>query len=220
MGTGNLKEEIKSLVPELLIGVASVEDIPSEYLYPEIRKVKYPRAISLAYPLLPSVLETIENEPTLIYKHHYKVVNWLLDQAAHKIAYFLCKKGYDALPIAASQTVDWEVQRGHISHRFIAHKAGLGWIGKSGLLVNPQYGPRIRLATIFTSAPLEPDSPYEGECGDCKVCIEACPAGALSDNGYDKEKCLQQLKKFASKRGIGVLICGVCVKVCPVGRQE
>lgn len=218
MGIGNLKDEIESISPEFLIGVADIEGIPAELLHPEIRRLGYPRAISLLKPLLPSILDTIDDEPTLIYKHHYKVVNWLLDQSAHKIAYLLHSKGYNAIPIPASQTVDWDIQSGHLSHRYIAQKAGLGWIGKSKLLINPKYGPRIRLATILTDAPLEPNSPIEGGCGSCSLCIDACPANALSEDGYDKERCLHQLKKFASKRGIGVYICGICVKVCPVGR--
>ncbi|MBW2340498.1 MAG: hypothetical protein JRF50_09160 [Deltaproteobacteria bacterium] len=61
----------------------------------------------------------------------------------------------------------------------VGRLGGLGWQSKSLLLVNPDYGPRTRLATILTDAPLNPHGPIENRCGDCTKCKDACPPGAI-----------------------------------------
>ena len=70
---------------------------------------------------------------------------------------------------------------GAISHKAVAKAAGLGWIGRSTLLITPKFGPRICLVTLLTDMPLAHDHPMEDKCGTCRRCIEACPAGAISD---------------------------------------
>ena len=58
-----------------------------------------------------------------------------------------------------------------------ATSAGLGWIGKNGLLISPDHGPRLSLATVLTDARLRPDEPIEHcLCGECMLCIEHCPS--------------------------------------------
>lgn len=173
-----------------------------------------PYAISIGYRLSETVLSTIKKTPTLIYKHHYKTVNWILDQTAESIANMIQSKGFNATAIPASQVIDWEQQTAHLSHRIIGQKCGLGWIGRSGLLVNPTYGAKVRYASILTDMPLEDNQKIENGCGECKKCIEACPAEAISENHYDKTKCLAKLREFSGIKGIGVNICGVCVAVC------
>jgi epoxyqueuosine reductase QueG len=165
------------------------------------------------------VLSTIEKVPTLIYKHHYKTVTWILDQVAEKLANFITSKGFRSFAIPSSQVVDWERYTGHFSHILIAKESGLGWIGRSGLLVNPKYGAKVRYAAVLTDFPLSVDKPITNMgCGECRECVKACPCGAITDTRYIKDKCLTQLKEFASIRGIGVSICGICVKVCNGGK--
>ena len=173
-------------------------------------------AISIGYRLSGEVFLTIKDTPTLVYKHHYKTINWLLDQWAEKIANMLQEENYRSLAIPASQTVDWEKQVGHFPHILAGRECGFGWIGRSGLLVNPKYGAKVRYATILTDLVLDEyiGTIVDEGCKSCSKCITACPAGALTNAGYDKVKCLEQLKKFASIHGIGVYICGICVKVC------
>lgn len=180
---------------------------------PEIKE-RLPRTIVFGYPLSKSVLETIVDRPTLIYKHHYKTVNWILDQTAYHLVRFIEEKGKRAIAIPASQTVDWEKQKGHISHKLLAREAGLGFIGKSGLLINPVFGAHVRYTSILTDLDFEPDEKIEGTCGECRKCIEVCPAQAISEAGVDLSRCLAKLKEFSRIRGIGQYICGVCVKVC------
>ncbi len=172
--------------------------------------------ISIGFRLSDPIIDGIADRPTLIYKHHYKVANYMLDRAAAVIHTYISLKGYRTLPVPASQVVDWNNNLGHLSHKAIAVQAGLGWIGKSALFVHPEHRARLRLATVLTDMPLEPGSPRTDlSCGDCNDCIKACPAGAITKQGYDREKCAEKLREFSRMPGIGQSICGVCVKACP-----
>ena len=204
-----------------IVGFASVngmENVIHESLKGVASGLQY--GISLGWRLSDSVLESIIDSPTLLYKQHYKTVNWILDQCAAKIVRLIESAGKRALAIPASQTVDWERQVGHMSHKAVAVASGLGWIGKSGLVVNRRHGARIRFSSILTDLPVEIGSPEENGCGKCLRCIELCPASAISESGYNMNKCLSKLKTFAGRPGIGVYICGVCVKACPVRGVE
>ncbi len=200
-----------------LFGVADLRFI-RETFHPSLQDVAsgLPYGISLGLRLSDAILNQLEGGPTLIYKHHYKAANYRLDQVALYFVHQIQERGYSALPIPASQIVDWEGQKGHLSHKLVAKFAGLGWIGRSSLLVNPQYGARVRYATILTDMPLRLDSPLARGCGACRVCLSLCPAGAIREDGYDMPLCVEKLKEFSSRRGIGVLICGMCVQACPL----
>jgi len=176
------------------------------------RKMKY--AVVLGHPLSKGVLDTIVNRPTILYKHHYKQVNWRLDRSALELAIFMESLGAKALPIPASIILNWKKQTAHFSHRDAALQAGLGWRGRHGLVVTPHYGAQIRWASILTDLELIPGEPMHCDCGDCRACLEVCPAGAISEDGCDVELCFEKLKKFAGMRGIGQYICGVCIKAC------
>lgn len=198
-----------------IFGVAELEPIRDTF-HPEIIKaaegLKY--GISAGFRLSDPTIDDINDHPTLLYKHHYKVANYTLDRAGAKMESYIQSCGYKALPIPASQTIDWEKHLGHLSHKAIAVQAGLGWIGKSALFINPEHHARLRLVTVLTDMPLETGVPAKRSCGICQLCINACPAGAISDQGYDKPKCIAKLREFSHLPGIGQYICGVCVKVC------
>jgi len=211
--------ELKASAQELgisLFGVADLDPVRETFhasLKEATRGMRF--GISLGYLLSGAIVEGIVDRPTLVYKQHYKSANYLLDQAALRVTTAIQDKGYQALPVGASQMVDWENQRGHLSHKAVARQAGLGFFGRSSLLVNPEHGARFRLVTVLTDLPLPADNPKEGDCGDCTQCIGACPAGAIGLERYDLGRCLAKLKEFAKAPGMGVHICGVCVKACP-----
>ncbi|MDH7500880.1 MAG: hypothetical protein QHH30_10930, partial [candidate division NC10 bacterium] len=192
-----------------LFGVADLGPI-RESFHPSLAEAaeRLPFAISLGLRLSDAILDPLKDGPTLIYKHHYKAVNYRLDQVALRLLHHLQQQGYSGLPVPASQMVDWEGQRGHLSHKLVAKFAGLGWIGRSSLLINPLHGARVRYVTILTDMPLTCDSPLSLDCKECQACISLCPAGAITRNGYDLAACVKKLREFSSRRGIGVLICG------------
>jgi len=78
-----------------------------------------------------------------------------------------------------------------VSHKRLAQLAGLGNYGKNALIVNPDFGPWVRLAVVVTNAEMRADQPFERDlCGDCEECIRACPVGALTPYKVDDTKCL------------------------------
>ncbi len=172
--------------------------------------------ISIGVRVSDAVLKGIVIGPTRHYLHHYKMLNLLLDQTALKLSLAIQDKGFNAIPIPASQIVDWEKQTAHLSHKMIALRAGIGWIGRNNLLVNPELGSKIRIASVLTDMPLETDSVMERDCDRCRKCIDVCPVTAIKDTyeQWDKAACLEKLKYFAKAHNVGQYICGLCVKVC------
>ncbi|RPJ13558.1 MAG: epoxyqueuosine reductase, partial [Desulfobacteraceae bacterium] len=118
-----------------------------------------------------------------------------------------------------------------ISHKAVARMAGIGWQGKNLLLITAKYGSRVRLVTILTSALLKADSSVKNRCGECTMCRDACPVGAIKGVGTktyyrDREeaiylsRCAGKLAgEFAAIPDVGVPVCGICIKVCPFGRR-
>jgi epoxyqueuosine reductase len=199
-----------------LFGVADIRGIRDEFNLNEDLKSRFDRAISLGKRLLDGVLLDIKDSPTPLYFHHYRQINFFLDRAAFLISVHIQQQGFQAVPIPASQTLDWKRQRGHLSHKKIGSLAGLGWVGRNNLLVNPEFGARFRLVTVLTDMPLEPDRPKEFGCGECRECIEPCPAHAIKEKreDFDHWTCFEKLKEFRNKGLVGHYICGVCVKAC------
>ena len=178
--------------------------------------------ISIALHLSDAILKEIENQPTPIYFHHYQRVNILLDMIGLAMTSAIQGLGYQALPIPASQIVDWKTQKGHLSHKHVAKLAGLGWIGRNNLLVNEQFGSHIRLVTILTDLPLEVSSPSPMDCGSCRACLSVCPARAIAEmqENFDHIRCYEQLRTFAKTLHFSHNICGICVKACKGQRRK
>ena len=213
-------EEMKILCRQWgasLFGVADLGHLKKvDILLPSYTIDRVPFAISVGYHLSDSILEGIDDAPTPHYFHHYQRVNILLDMIGLVVSSAIQEKGYRAMPIAASQIVDWKNQKGHLSHKHVARAAGCGWIGRNNLLVNETFGSRTRLVTILTDLPLEANSPLGKDCGSCRACIKVCPAGAIKEKqeDFDHLRCYEQLKTFTKTLHFSHNICGICVKAC------
>jgi len=199
-----------------LFGIADTAPISGEFLLKEELKSRFIRGIAIGKRVLDTVLADIDNRPTPLYLHHYRQLNFFLDRAALRLAVFIRDQGFSALPIAASQIVDWQNQRAHLSHKKVGRLAGLGWTGRNNLLVHPEYGSQFRLATVLTDMPLEPDRVVDGDCGGCFKCLAGCPAAAIRPDpkDFDHLACFEKLKEFRRSGIVGQFICGVCVKAC------
>ncbi|NWG04520.1 MAG: epoxyqueuosine reductase [Syntrophaceae bacterium] len=200
-----------------LFGVADLRFFKKEEILisPPLME-RFPYGISMGFHLSDGILETIENQPTPLYFHHYQRVNILLDTIGLMVTSAIQDLGYMAIPIPASQIVDWKNQKGHLSHKHVAQAAGLGWIGRNNLLVNEKFGSRIRLVTILTDLPLIISSPLIRDCGSCHACRPVCPAGAIQERqeDFDHLRCYEQLRTFAKTLHFSHNICGICVKAC------
>lgn len=200
-----------------LFGVARVEPVKEKVFSLSPQGVdSLPYAISLGFHISDKIIEDIEDGPTPLYFFHYQRVNILLDEMALKITSHIQNHGFNALPIPASQVIDWNRQVGHLSHKHVAREAGLGWIGRQNLMVTPTFGARIRLVSILADFPLKVDRPMERDCGTCKACIPVCPTGAIREapQDFDHRGCYEWIKAICRKRNIRHHICGICVKAC------
>lgn len=199
-----------------LFGIADITAIAGEFLLSGGLKDRFPFALSLGKRLSAGVLDEIVDAPTPLYFHHYRQLNFFLDRTALQLSSRIQDLGYDAVPIPASQIIDWKRQRGHVPHKRIGELAGLGWIGRNNLLVHPEFGARFRLVTVLTNLPLEAARPVPGDCGGCRRCISACPAKAIKERreDFDHLACYEKLKEFRATGLVAQFICGVCVRAC------
>jgi len=215
------------------LGVAGLEGLTGLPAQPAGLLSPYRRGISLAVRLDDAVVDGLlsahnprPGEPTLAYARLYAEANRRLDEMAQHLVRFLQGRGCRAEAVPASQTL--ADHSGALSHKAIARAAGLGWIGRNLLLIVPGAGPRVRLSTVLADALLPTGKPIAGDCGRCRRCIRACPAGALRFASYeeypdrsaalDVEACASRLEDFRHDPAIGRSICGICMAVCPAGR--
>jgi epoxyqueuosine reductase QueG len=214
-----------------LVGVADLALLEGIQTEPADLLEGYKRAVSIAVRLADGVIDTIVNSPTPIYQQHYLKVNALLDDIALRVSQFLQNAGHKALPIPASQLLDKTEWYSYLSHKAVAIAAGIGWQGKSLLVVSREYGPRIRLVTVLTDAALKPDRPIKNRCAKCTSCTEACPAQAIKNvntkihyaDRYEAlyfDKCVAKVSREHTRLPfIESPICGVCIRACPWGRK-
>jgi epoxyqueuosine reductase len=205
-----------------LVGFGDLEAVASETW----RSLK--TGVSVAMQLSNPIVDHLAVGPTFTYAHHYRSINHTLDSIAIRTVNLIQALGYQALPVPASQVVDHGALKGVISHKMVATRAGLGWIGKSALLITPQYGPRIRLVSVLTDAPLRTSRPTSNsKCGECLLCVKVCPAAALKGrtwaSGMKREELMDahlcHAETSRNKEIFGEKICGMCISVCPVGRK-
>lgn len=202
-----------------LFGVADLRGISLEDISAaagEVSLCGLSTGISFGCRLSDVVVDGVTDHPTRTYQYHYRQVNLLLDRIGLLIASHLDDLGCRTFPAPASQVLDWKTYRGHISHKAVGHLAGLGWIGRSNLLVNPRHGARVRYCTVLTDIALPYDRPLEADCGRCRCCVAACPGGAIGDKVADFRlaKCVETIDLVRQKENIGSRICGICVRAC------
>lgn len=125
-----------------------------------------------------------------------------LNSIAHEITTFLEGQGFLAVPVHPDIPVDMQSKQaflGDFSHKHAAVAAGIGEMGTSTLLLTPEFGPRVRLISVITSAPLESDKKLKQKvCRKCFTCVKECPAGAVSKDGsLDKIKCVRECMPYS-----------------------
>ncbi len=194
--------------------------------------------ISIGRKLDDKIIDNLVDGPTLEYYEHYQSVNRDLADLTHRIHEELLAKGIKSLPIVptiALSSPDYskylDTLSYDISHKMVATRAGLGWIGKTDLLISERFGPRIRLVTILLeSNPGTIAAAIDrSRCGKCKICVEKCPAGAANgmlwnisvhrDQFFDAFRCREMCRELAKQKlNTNERICGLCVSVCPVGK--
>jgi len=192
---------------------------------------QFPRAVSHGFVLADGILNTLVHHKNIAalsnyWYYVYQIVNPRIDSISLMLAQSLDKAGFQAFVVPSSQTVDRTKLTGAFSHKLAAHLAGLGWIGKSALLITPEHGPRVRWGTVLTDAPLEAGTPMDEMCHGCCVCVKSCPAHAFTGQPFDKPRPRSEIfaaeacDNYLSKREVLHRACGICVYICPVGRNK
>lgn len=183
------------------------------------------------------IIDSIENGPNEEYHGLYQKVNIELAEIASNIEAEFSDMDMKALAIAPSLT---RADRNEhfdktlnldFSHKLAGTRAGIGWIGKSGLLITYKFGPRVRLVTVLFDGLVDycQEPVLKGECQGCDLCVQHCPANALAGKEWDittkREEifdafaCREKCRELGWFIGQNVRLCGICVSVCPVGKS-
>ena len=226
--TMNLNAQIESMLKEHgadLVGFADVTKLPGQVTG------GLPRAVSIAVALDPAIVRAIAEGPTRPYYAEYQRVNDLLTNLCERAADILTEKGHQAEAVrATTEQFDPITLSTRTQHKTIATRAGLGWIGKSALLITEEYGPAVRFGSVLTDAEFETGEPMDdSRCGKCRKCADRCPAGAIAGHNwsagdpreamYDAFACRDMATKLSGKQGIASTICGICINACPWTRR-
>jgi epoxyqueuosine reductase QueG len=174
------------------------------------------------------LLPIIESTPSINYQEMYNASNRLLDDISFRLASWLTQQGHASICMPRDGYASLEALLknpfGSFSHTYAAKYAGLGTVGLSRNLLVPEYGPRVRLNSVLTSAVL-PGDPLQPEelCDSCRLCERTCPTGAIRTRNdgvigdLDKTACTQH---HITLRKEGRWPCGICAKVCPEGADR
>ena len=228
-----LKDKIREKAFDLGINlvrscsVTKWEEIPiqepefwPQNIWPWVKNV-----IVLGIPLYSPMMSTT---PSMVYQELYDTSNRVLDDMAYRLTnYIVNRLGYKAIffPRDCYYNIDVLVDNPNaaFSHVMAGYYAGMGTIGDSHNLITKEFGPRLRIVSILTDAPLPADPMLEKDlCIHCRKCLKNCPSHCFkeSESGvYDMDKvaCTKYHVKIRDEHHWP---CGVCAKVCPVGEDR
>ena len=233
--TISLESAISALIPDknaYLVGYADLQDLIKD-------RYDYRYAVVVAKKLDDGIIDAIADGPTLEYFNLYKSSNEELSRIVTQISSEMNARGIDNHAIIATgdnreRDIDYENKlRYKFSHKMAATRAGLGWIGKTDLLISKKFGPRVRFASVLTNHRFQQigEPVIKSKCGSCNICVEKCPAQAASgklwnsnvsrDEFYDAHKCMDMCRHLTKTRiQKDATICGICVSVCPFGKKR
>ncbi|MGT2895685.1 tRNA epoxyqueuosine(34) reductase QueG [Streptococcus entericus] len=119
------------------------------------------------------------------------------------------------------------VDTGALVDTAVARRAGIGFIGKNGLVISKEYGSYMYLGELITNLEIEPDQPVDYDCGDCRRCLDACPTSCLiGDGSMDAKRCLSfqtqdkgmMALEFRKKIKTVIYGCDICQICCPYNK--
>jgi epoxyqueuosine reductase len=221
-------DQFKSLTDWLAFGYAGRMDYMQDNLDKRINPVKLLKsARSIICLGLNYTPPKTQKEPTTPPGPMGAVANYAQYEDYHPFIKKQLRKLTDFITSIAGTGLRFKicVDSAPLAERTLAARAGLGFIGKNRMLINPELGPQIFLAEIVTSLKLQPDEPIKADCSKCNKCLTACPTGALMPDGrFDANKCISYLTieykddfphDLTPKIGARLFGCDECVLACP-----
>jgi epoxyqueuosine reductase len=171
----------------------------------------------------------------IVFSHAYLPDSQAPGRTGPLIGRFATGDGYAPLRRIAGGIIETLVRNGHrgealiddnrLVDRAAAARAGVGWLGKSTMLLAPGHGPWLLIGSVATDADLVSTDPMIRDCGTCDACIPACPTGAITKDGLDARFCISTWLQSSGSipRWIRPLIerriygCDDCLTSCPPG---
>jgi epoxyqueuosine reductase len=217
-----------------VVGYGNLE----EALPPGFKHLPRGIALGVVHPVLRVLREdpdaiTEDSVQAALADHRDRESQAILERALHDLGrhlrlqgyrYFLCPPDCDPMESPFSSRVTRT-----FSHKAAATCAGLGWVGRHGLLNHPEFGPHVTWATLLTNAPLPTSDPTTTDvdvCGTCRKCVLVCPAGAISGEPWRREDGMVSLVDTAlcvavleeNQRTTGRWVCGRCAVTCTMAK--
>lgn len=224
----DLTEELRNMLISAgasAVGYADLSDIGT------VSRRNFPTGVVIGLAMRPESLKGVTNGPTEAYYAEFRRVNAKLDELARVAAEFLKQKGYGAYA-RTRDTIheDPRTLRVGLPHKLLAIRAGMGWLGKCARLVTEDFGAVMRMSSVLTDAPLSTGRAVtESRCGNCVICQEICPAGAISGRGWNIESdrdaffnafgCRHVEESLSRDAGFDTDLCGICRASCPYTRR-
>jgi len=154
-----------------------------------------------------------------------RIMHIFRDWLQYKVAEYLREKEYCAVVPTGYFNREKLIRR--LSVKLVAYEAGLGVYGRCGIIITPEYGPRVNLGVVLTDANLEPDGRLIdfNPCLKCRLCIDSCPPKAIREGtsppmGHDRDRCINFILKLREKTHDQRFYCGYCYISCPVGKTD
>ncbi|MHA2462887.1 MAG: 4Fe-4S binding protein [Candidatus Thorarchaeota archaeon] len=212
---GEFLEQLREFSHSLGIGIIEYIKLPRDLIFQKFGVI-FENAIVLAMEMDKDKIDKAPSQETMnmVFETYDS-----LGIAANNIAAFLREQGYAA---QADHPLG-----GTVLYPPLAQKAGIGWVGKHGILITPEYGPRVRLAAVYTSIQNLPFSDgnshawIEEYCTICGLCIKQCPPQAILEDtvmhdtglmtNISQQDCFEYFIQFYG--------CSVCVKACPFSKS-
>ena len=162
---------------------------------------------------------------------HGKIARYAWGDDYHDVIKRRLREFAAKLPDIAGRPVSTRifVDDGPMNDRAAAARAGIGWFGKNTNILTQTHGSWVFLAQVITDIPLKPDTPLKKTCGQCSLCIPACPTGAIvAPYVIDNKRCISYLtielresipRELRPLVGDWIFGCDICQDVCPVNRK-
>lgn len=219
----NLWEDLQAF---LLGNGASVVGCGSMLQVPDSKRDGYPTGISIGVALDPLLIEGLLDGPSQAFRENTAAVRVSLVQLRHSCVEFLIERGYQAC-FSRSGITDEANFMSDLPHKTVATRAGLGWIGKSALLVSEDFGQALRLTSVLTDGPFPVARALDASrCGSCEACVVHCPGKAIigtewrvgldRESIFNPEACDTARTERSTAAGLDeARLCDVCIAVCP-----